>query len=248
VRSLWLAVQFLTVAPTPLRGPASPVDLGRSLAWYPLVGAGLGLVVGGAAWGLRLAGAPAEIGAAIAVALGLALTGALHFDGLLDACDGVFSHRSPEERLAIMRDPRVGSFGVAGGACLLLVKYAALATLPAERLVAATTAALALGRAAMVGAAILAPHGRADGLGARITGSAGRRELAIAAVTAGAVALATGGAAGAVWALAAGLLGLLLVRWLLTRLPGLTGDAYGALNEVTEAAVLALAAWRGLTT
>jgi adenosylcobinamide-GDP ribazoletransferase len=147
-----------------------------------------------------------------------------------------------------MRDPRVGSFGIAGGVCILLIKYAALATLPAERLVAATTAALALGRAAMVGAAILAPHGRADGLGTRITGSAGRRELAIAVVTAVAVALAAGGVAGAVWALAAGLLSLLLVRWLLTRLPGLTGDTYGALNEATEAAVLALAAWRGLTT
>jgi adenosylcobinamide-GDP ribazoletransferase len=247
VRSLWLAVQFLTVAPTPLRGPVSTGELGRSLAWYPLVGAGLGLLVGGVTLAARLTGAPAEVSAALAVALGLALTGGLHFDGLLDTCDGVFSRRSPEERLAIMRDPRVGSFGVAGGVCILLLKFAALATLPADRLVAATTAALALGRAAMVGAAILAPHGRADGLGARMTGGAGRPELAIAIATGIAIALAAGGVAGALWALAAGLLSLLLVRWLLTRLPGLTGDTYGALNEVTEAAVLALAAWRGLT-
>jgi adenosylcobinamide-GDP ribazoletransferase len=164
----------------------------------------------------------------------------------MDTCDGALSHRAPEERLAIMRDPRVGSFGVAGGVVVLLLKYAALATLPADRLVVGVVVAATLGRAVMVGAATLAPAGRPDGLGGRMTAGAGRRELAWALATALAVAVAAGGAAGVTWALAAGVVGWLLARWLLGRLPGLTGDTFGALNEVIEAIVLTLAAWRGL--
>jgi adenosylcobinamide-GDP ribazoletransferase len=244
VRGLWLAVQFLTIAPIRVAGPVDSAALGRSLAWYPLVGAGVGLLVGGAAFGLRLAGAPAEVGGALALALLIGLTGALHLDGLADACDGAFSHRAPEERLAIMRDPRVGSFGLAGAVCVLLVKYAALASMPTERLIGALAAALALGRAVMVGAAVLAPHGRPEGLGARMTSGAGRLELVIAAASALVIALAAGGAAGALWAAGAAALAWLAARWLVTRLPGLTGDTYGALNEITEAAVLVMAAWR----
>jgi adenosylcobinamide-GDP ribazoletransferase len=244
VRSLWLAVQFLTVVPVRVSGPVTPAERGWSLAWYPLVGAVLGLVAGGAALGLRLAGAPEAVAAAGAVALGIALTGGLHFDGLVDTCDGAFSPRPPAERLAIMRDPRAGSFGLAGGVCVLLVKQAALATAPVERLVAATVAALALSRAVMVGAAVLAPHGRPDGLGARMTRSAGRRQVALAWLAALAVTAAAGGPAGLVWVALAVAVGWAVARWLLTRLPGLTGDTYGALNELVEATVLAAAAWR----
>lgn len=245
MRSLRLAVQFLTVLPLSVRAPVTPAELGRALAWYPLVGAGLGLLVGGAAVGLRLSGGSAEVSAALALALGVGLTGGLHLDGLMDTCDGVFSQRTPAERLEIMRDPRVGSFGVAGGVGLLLLKYAALATLPVERLLAAVVVAAALGRAAMVGAATLAPHGRPGGLGARMTAGAGRRELALALGSALLVALATAWPVGGLWLLVAAGLAWALARWLLTRLPGLTGDTYGALNEVTEAVVLVLASWRG---
>lgn len=244
MRSLWLAVQFLTIVPVRVSGPVTPADRGWALAWYPLVGAALGLVAGGAALGLRLTGAPEAVAAAVALALGIGLTGGLHFDGLIDTCDGAFSQRPPAERLAIMRDPRAGSFGVAGGICILLVKEAALTTVPAERLVAGMVAALALSRAVMASAAVLAPYGRPDGLGARMTSSAGRRQLVLAWLAALAVTVLAGGPIGLVWIALAAAVGWAAARWLLTRLPGLTGDTYGALNELVEATILAAAAWR----
>ncbi len=61
------------------------------------------------------------------VVLMIAFTGALHLDGLMDTCDGIFSFKSPEQRLTIMRDSRVGAFGVIGAVALLLLKFGALA-------------------------------------------------------------------------------------------------------------------------
>jgi adenosylcobinamide-GDP ribazoletransferase len=241
-----LALQFLTIVPVRVTGAVGQAELSRSLAWYPIIGAALGLLVAAVALGLRRLGLPEEVVAALALALAIALTGGLHLDGLVDTCDGVFAQRTPAERLAIMRDPRVGSFGLAGGVCLLLVKYAALMVLPGDRLLTALPAAFALGRAAMVGAAVLAPPGRLDGLGVRMTGGAGRRELLLAWPTATIVALLGGGQAGLIWIATATIVAALAARWLLTRLPGLTGDTYGALNEATEAAVLVAAAWRVL--
>lgn len=246
VRSLWLAIQFLTVAPVRVAGPVSPTALGRSLAWYPLVGAGLGVVVGGAAVLLRGSGAPEALAAALAITLALTVTGALHLDGLLDTADGVFSARPPVARLAIMTDPRIGTYGLAAGACILLIKVAALAALPLERLLPTCVAALALSRAVMVGAAVLAPAAKPTGLGTRMTEAAGRRELWLAATSGLLIAIIAAGAGGVVWAGVAGLVGWLGTRWLVARLGGLTGDGYGALNEIIEALVLGLASWRGL--
>ena len=82
--SLPLAVQFLTVLPVRDTQSVTPEQIGRSLAWYPLVGAGLGLAVGAANFGLQALGMPAMVAAALALTLNIGLTGALHLDGLLD--------------------------------------------------------------------------------------------------------------------------------------------------------------------
>ena len=73
---------------------------------------------------------PGSVAAALVLVAWVALTGALHLDGFLDACDGLLGGGTPEERLRIMRDERVGAFALAGGILLLLVKYSALAAVP----------------------------------------------------------------------------------------------------------------------
>ncbi|MDP8950256.1 MAG: adenosylcobinamide-GDP ribazoletransferase [Actinomycetota bacterium] len=248
-----VAVGFLTVVPVPARAWKEPATFGRSFAWFPLVGAALGCVLVAAAFGLDIF-LPAPVVAALLVALGVLLTGGLHLDGLMDACDGLFCARPPEERLEIMRDSRVGAFGVLGAVCLLLVKYATLSSLVdggRGLLLAGLVLAPGLGRWAMVAAVVCFPYGRpGETLGAIFRGEAGPRQLVAASASvlllAAVVYLWQGGWIGFYGVLLTGgaILTYGLARFALSRLPGLTGDVYGAIGEVVETAgLVAFVAW-----
>lgn len=244
------AFGFLTVLPTPEGVWKRPGPFGRSFSWFPLVGLVLGGLSAVAALGLG-AVLPAGVVAALVVALGVALTGGIHLDGLMDSCDGLLCAKTPEERLAVMRDSRVGAFGVLGATCVLLSKYAALSALLAAGAgaLAALLLAPALGRWAMVFAAVSFPYGRAGGsLGSAFVRGAGPRQLVLASATvlvAAAGLCLWSGTAAPVAALAAALVvAWALCRFALSRLPGLTGDVYGGVGEVVEVAVLVVfAGW-----
>jgi len=236
------AVQFLTVLPPLARRPFTPQELGRSVGWFPLVGALLGGLLAGSDWLLGWA-FPPLVTAALVLSAWVLCTGGLHLDGFLDSCDGLFGGHTPEARLRIMRDERAGAFAVIGGVLLLLLKYAALASTP-ERL-AALLAAPVVGRWGMAVAVIGFPYGRADGLGRAMKDHARWPQAALASlialgVGAGVTVIVPGGwrallamplAAALIWVVA---------RFVLRRLPGLTGDIYGALCELLETMVLLL--------
>lgn len=237
--SLLAAIGFLTVLPVPARWRTEPRHLARSVRWFPLVGAVVGLLLAGldALLGLVLSGPVRD--ALVVVAL-LVLSGALHLDGLMDTCDGVFAQVPPERRLEIMRDSHVGSFGVAAGGLALLGKYAALASLGATPRWAALLAMAVLGRWAMALAIGSFPAGRPEGLGRLVKDATGPADLAFAALWAAVILAATLRAPGLLLFLAVSALAWLLGRLLSASLPGLTGDTYGALNELAELAALAL--------
>ncbi len=247
MNSLAVAFGFLTTLPVPSRFWQSAVPFGHAFAWFPLVGLVLGTIQLAAALGLGLF-LPSSVVAALVFTLGVLLTGGLHLDGLMDTCDGVFCARAPEERLAIMRDSHTGAFGVLGAVCLALVKYSALiALLHGQRtlLVAGVLLAPILSRWAMVLATVGFPYGRSgETLGATFRQSAGRRQLVTATVWTVflLILISTVTQLGVWWGLAAfgSAAGLtyLLARFALGRLPGLTGDVYGAINEVIEAMAL----------
>jgi adenosylcobinamide-GDP ribazoletransferase len=242
------AFQFLTVAPIGAARPASAEELTRSRAYFPLVGACLGAAAAALDLAARLV-LPPTVTAALVLALLAFLSGGLHLDGLMDACDGLFVWRSAPERLAIMRDSRVGSYGVAGGVLVLLVQFASLGALSGPLRTGGIVAAAALGRWAMVYATVAFPYARPEGLGAAFTQTAGRRELVIASALALVIASAALSWRGPLLLLLAGFTAWLVARAALRKLPGLTGDLYGAINEVVVAvAFLALAAFqeRGL--
>ena len=120
----WLALGFLTTLPVRAT-PYAPDGLGKAAAWFPLVGLLLGLLLAALhAAALWLFGPlPAAV---LLVAVWAGLTGGLHLDGLADCCDGLLAPVNRERRLEIMRDPRVGSFGVIGLVLALLAKTAAV--------------------------------------------------------------------------------------------------------------------------
>ncbi|MDP2948873.1 MAG: adenosylcobinamide-GDP ribazoletransferase [Chloroflexota bacterium] len=229
------ALQFLTVAPPLVRRPFTPEEMGGAVGYFALVGLLLGGLLAGLNWLLRMA-LPVSVASALVLAAWLALTGALHFDGFLDTCDALPNGRSPGERLRILRDVHVGSFAVAGGVLLLLVKYAALVNVPSQPI--ALVMAPALGRWAMALAVVAFPYGRPEGLGRAMKDHAGWREGLLATAFALAVAWPVARWAGLVAAAVALAVGWGVARFALARLPGLTGDIYGAICELVEAAVL----------
>jgi len=232
------SMSFLTVVHVP-RTEVTPVVMARAIALFPLVGAALGALLGGIGFLLDRA-LPASPIAALLLAAAAAATGALHLDGLMDTADGAFGGRTRERRLEIMRDSRVGAFGVAAALLIVLAQYACLAELTgAGRLVALVTAYTA-SRWAMVLALGLFPPARSDGLGASVCAVAGRRPLLAATIFAVAIGLGTG-LVGILGLVAAGTVALAGGSLLTRRLGGLTGDAYGALAVVSETAALYLA-------
>jgi len=118
-------VTFLTLFPLAHNLNWDPRDVSNSRAFYPAVGLLMGLLLVGIEEGSSQVFA-APMTAAFLVATMVIVTRALHLDGLMDICDGVFGGFTPERRLEIMKDSRVGAFGVVGGVVVLLLKYAAL--------------------------------------------------------------------------------------------------------------------------
>jgi adenosylcobinamide-GDP ribazoletransferase len=229
------AVAFLTRVPTG-GGARRPEELARSVPWFPVVGAGVGLAVAGvyAGAGALLPPLPA---AAVAVVAGVCLTGAFHEDGLGDTADALVGHHDREATVRILQDPRLGTFGVLAVAASLLLRVAAVAALAPAAALAALPAAHALSRAAAV-ATLAAFPAAGTGLGAsHARALSGRR--ALAGTAAGlAVALALLGAAAAWAAAAAALAAFLLGRLAVRRIGGVTGDVLGAVQQLGEVVVL----------
>ncbi|MGH9296856.1 MAG: adenosylcobinamide-GDP ribazoletransferase, partial [Acidimicrobiales bacterium] len=167
------AVGFLTVG----GGPSDPTS--SSLGWFPVVGAGIGALLGVCWWGLAHLFPPFVV-AALVVALDLLITGMLHFDGLVDAADGLLPHLPVERRLAVMAEPQAGAFGVAVATTTLLCRFAALVALSElwpfqlSRVVLLLAAVYVLSRAVMVLAIDRLSYVRAGGIAAAFLGPRAR--------------------------------------------------------------------------
>jgi adenosylcobinamide-GDP ribazoletransferase len=240
-----VAVSFLTILPASRGLVPDPRTISNSRAFYPVVGLLLGLPI--VAVGLvPIVDWPFFPRAAFAFLLLLVMTRALHLDGLMDVCDGIFGGHTKERRLEIMKDPHVGAFGVAGAIAVSFWKLSALsgvvgvASLPDLAAGATWTVLLfpAISRWAMVVALFAFPYAREDGLGSPFhQGGTLAPTLAAGAIVLVASVL-LGGFGGLGILAGASVLALLLGLAMSRALGGLTGDCYGAINEVTEAAVL----------
>lgn len=235
--SLLAAFQFLTLIPPIIKRPFKPGELGRSVSYYPLVGLVLGGVLYGANLGLSTL-FPPVLRASLVSTLWVVLVGAFHFDGLLDTLDGIFGGFTPQKRLEIMRDEQVGAFGLTGGTLLLLIKFSALVTFPptASSLLLVPT----LSRWGMAFALFGFPYARKEGLGSTIKKNVTWRQFAFASFFTLPPAWIIAGGTGLAACILVLALTWLIARFVITRIPGLTGDVYGAINEVCEVFLLLL--------
>jgi len=241
MKSLLIAIGFLTTIPVPQIGEYEPDALGRSTAWFPIVGLLIGGLVAGAYYGLSFI-LPAPLVAVFATIVWVALSGGLHLDGLADSFDGLLPAVSREKRLSILKDVHLGAFGVMGLVLALLAKAFLLFSLPQEQLFFAIPLAAATGRWALVLAA-LQPSARPGGLG-DITKQGMRKNSWLLAALQMLVMLAVAVYFGRWQALIAfGVAHLLILRVFVSarkKLGGLTGDIFGLCAELSELVVLSV--------
>lgn len=240
LRRFAIAVAFLTRLPVRV-DVGEERDVGRSVAFFPLVGLLLGAVL--AALVLVSDGRlPASLVAVLAAALLAALTGALHLDGVADTFDALGAPGADRARLLdILRDSRIGSHGAAALLFVVLLKVTALhAVLAGGRATAVLLAFPALARFVAVLVIVLFPYARTRGLGVAFHAHARPADVALAGVIAS-VAVAAAGRAAVLAAFVATALVLLFVRRVAARLGGVTGDVCGAAIELAEVVFLVVA-------
>lgn len=229
------ALGLLTRLPVPVDG-AKATARGAAAAWaYPLVGMLLGGVQALVLALLLSLGLPAAISAALVLALVVVLTGALHEDGLADSADGLWGGWDKARRLAIMKDSQIGSYGVIAlvlGLGLRWLGLVALAQAGDFALVLVVIAALS--RAAMVAVMAALPHARDTGL-SHAVGRPAPRVAVVALALAIALAMITGNLA---LVIVAGLVATLCAMIARAKIGGQTGDILGAVQQVTEIAML----------
>lgn len=230
-----LALQFLTRLP--VAAAFSDTAMRQSPRWYPAVGlvvgvlAGLVFVLGDLLFTPHLA-------VFFALAAGVIVTGALHEDGFADACDGLGGMRPKERVLEIMRDSRIGAYGVIGLIFMIGTKGLALSAMPASDVVFMLIAGHTASRAAMVWVMASSNYVREKGAGSAVAGGIDRAALTVALITTG-LALLPLVFCIRLEALLCGLGGLVLAhylmrRWYEPRLGGYTGDCLGAVQQCSE--------------
>lgn len=261
LRTCIAAFQFLTRLPIPVQIDYTDRVFQRSVIFYPLAGFVIGLLLLLAGEGLSLV-LPAMPAAVLLLGFWVVLTGGLHLDGLMDTADGILSHRPREQMLEIMKDSRVGAMGVIVCILHLLLKFSLLYTLLGTGGTGGVWVLLAIvpiwSRWFMAAAIQGWPYARRDsGLGSFFRGVTKWHVtmsglVALFTTTLFVTMFSTWLVDSSVisFSLIYGLpiifsfaIGTILIGWLLAtyisrKLGGLTGDTYGALNELLETLLL----------
>ncbi len=252
VAGLRTAVGFLTRVPM---GETEGV-LARAVGWFPAVGALIGLAQGLVLVTANLLVDPL-LAAVLSVAVSTLITGAFHLDGIADVADAFGGGWTREQRMAILKDSRLGTYGTATVVIVVLIEVAALATIverPALEAVVAVIAAHSVSRAAAVVTMRVARPATVDGLAAAYVAEAGPASLSLASAVAGAIlvglAMLMGGGSVAVGVTVAAV--VLAVAMTTTamiilanrKIGGITGDVLGSVQQLGALATLVVMAAR----
>lgn len=239
IRTWWGAVAFYTVFPLP---SSWSLDLNRIARLAPLIGIVIGGLLGLEDWCLQLLGIPVFTRSVLVIATGIACTGGLHLDGVIDTADGL-AVVDPEKRLSVMKESTTGAFGVMAAVVVLLVKVAACTDIEQHRWLVLMLS-MGWGRWSQVSAIALYPYLKAEGKGSFHKESfqfpqdlyLGWLVLALLSLTG---SLLLGLEAKGFWLLIAGTaIPLMVSAWFHYKLGGHTGDTYGAVVEWSEALYL----------
>ena len=237
MRRFFNALAFLSTLPSKKYEDFESNELGKSMAFFPLVG----LILGGCLVLVNFLLSPyldSSLLNIILLALLVFLTGGIHLDGLMDVADGIGGGNNKDKVLSIMRDSRVGSFGVLSAIFLVLIKLEALNSLGSESKWAALILMPVVARWGQVFLSYISPFARKDGLGRSAIEGLNNPTLVFALISALIISWFSAGLTGLGIMAIVSLFTFAWSRVFIVRLGGITGDIIGALSEVLEVLVL----------
>lgn len=243
MRAFFIGLQFLTRISIVHHDNWTVEDFGKSVKFFPLIGAVLGAIYGGIVYLLYILFPakgivfPEHFTSVIMLITPFLLTGGLHCDGFMDTMDGLFSGRSRERMLEIMKDSRVGSNGVVGFVLLVVTEWALILDMKPEIMLSAFFAMPVISRLMMVGAIKLYPYARPEGMGKAFVEHSEKWALIFAVISA-AILLFPAGLYGLIAMFVATAFAIFFAGYAVKRLGGLTGDLYGAITTLTELIVM----------
>ena len=237
MRAFLVGLQFLTQVPIRLEAPTAR-NIADSYYFYPFIGflTGLGAVV---LHHIGFAVFPPSFSVVLVLAYLVVISGGLHEDGLADAADGMGGGWTVEDRLAIMKDSRIGTFGVLALVLALLAKYAALTSMNPARLDAALLSAQILGRWAFLPMGYFNRSAH-EGLAAQFMKGLSAKAVVSGTVLAAGGAIVLGGMRGGAAVILATVVATLMSVYFRRRIGGITGDCLGATFQLVEVATYAV--------
>lgn len=247
MKSFLLALQFLTIIPIRPFDRVDSQELGRSTAFFPVVGAIQGIILVGVDWSLSRFLPHHLVNGLLMVTLVLT-NGGLHLDGLADTIDGMAGGSTMEERLKIMRDSQIGAIGVVAICLVLMLKFLALINLPQGLRGAIIFLFPVIGRWAMVPVAYWAPYAReGEGVGKAFAEYTTWMGSAIATGVVVILCHILLGWTGLIYIGIISLITYLMTVFFKRRLGGITGDVLGFQSELGEVMFLLLAIVGGVS-
>ncbi len=234
------AISFLTILPVGHPSLSEEKELARAMAFFPLVGLMIGLIL---ALGYYLLSffLPRALVLWLTIGLLALLTRGLHLDGFADTTDGLGSGGSKEKILEVMRDSRIGAFGVMGLILLIGAKYLALDQISNLSIPFTLILMAVMGRNAMVLVCYRSPYARSEGgLAKPFVENLSAREVLISSALTLGIAFLLIGVKGIAVSFGIGLFSLGYRYFFIKKLGGVTGDVLGAANELAELLCLLL--------
>lgn len=243
MKSFFTGLQFLTRISLVREDEWRVEDFGRSVKFFPLIGAVLGVIYAFFAYAIyfwlphRGIVLPSHVASVIMLVLPLLMTGGLHCDGFMDTMDGIFSGRSRERMLEIMKDSRVGSNGVVGFGLWIVTAWAILQDLTPLALCEAMFAMPVIARLMMAAVIRLYPYARPEGMGKAFAEHSEGYALTFAVISAIILIAPLGVKAFIALAVCASFTKF-FASFVTKKIGGVTGDIYGAVTMLSELLVL----------
>jgi adenosylcobinamide-GDP ribazoletransferase len=236
VKRFLIALQFLTVLPIKIHSEIAEEDFGGSLLYFPIVGMLIGIVP--AEMVLLLGFLPNHVVGVLVLIISIIITGGIHLDGFADTCDGFCGQWTKEKILEIMRDSRIGTMGVVGIVCLLLLKFALIVSTPQNILWRLLIMMTVFARWSQVYACHISHYAREEGKGKYFVGHSGKTSLFAGSVFTVVLFLLLMGFEGIVLFVFSFACVLLFINYARKKIDGMTGDTIGATSEIAEITVL----------
>ena len=240
MNSFLIALQFITTLPIKTKLNYSEKNIASSMIYYPLVGTIIGFIL--VVFNLLLSKIiPDLLVNIILLIIWISLSGGIHLDGLADSFDGLFGGKDKKKILEIMRDSSIGVYGVLALFLILLLKYVLLIELPIQDKNMILMIAPTLSRLSMVLAVYYFPYARKEGFGKTYKLYLKRNHVILAFVWTVIISITLLFWQGIVLIITGLLFSFVISKFITNKIDGLTGDNYGAINEIVEVLTLLIA-------